>query len=60
MVHIEADDIFEIEICNLMGQTVLQAGKVKTIDLSSLEKGIYFLIASNKNGTNTITKVIKE
>jgi parallel beta-helix repeat protein len=60
IIHIEADDIIEVEICNLMGQIVLQAEKVKTIDLSRLEKGIYFLIANNKNGAQTITKVIKE
>jgi len=28
--------------------------------LSDLEKGIYFLIASNKNGARAVSKVIKE
>ena len=59
-LHIEADGMDKVEICNLMGQIVLNAEKVETIDLSKLEKGVYFLIASNKNGTKAVTKVIKE
>ena len=59
-LHIEADGMDKVEICNLMGQIVLNAEKVETIDLSKLEKGIYFLIISNKNGTKAVTKVIKE
>ena len=59
-LFIQADHINKVEICNLLGQIVLQAEKVETIDLSKLEKGVYFLIASNKNGTKAVTKVIKE
>ena len=59
-LHIEADEMDKVEICNLLGQVVLQAEKVETIDLSDFEKGIYFLIISNKNGTKSVTKVIKE
>ena len=60
VLHIEADNTNKVEIYNLMGQIVLQAEKVETIDLSDLEKGVYFLIVSNKNGARTVTKVIKE
>ena len=60
ILFIGADDINKVEICNLMGQIVLQAEKVESIDLSNLEKGVYFLITSNKNGAKTVTKVIKE
>ena len=60
IVHIEADLINKVTLYNLLGQVVLQAEKVETIDLSKLEKGVYFLIASNKNGTKAVTKVIKE
>jgi len=60
ILFIEADDINKVELCNLMGQIVFQAEKVESIDLSSLEKGIYFLIASNKNGARAVSKVIKE
>ena len=60
ILFIGADDINKVEICNLMGLIVLQAEKVESIDLSNLEKGVYFLITSNKNGAKTVTKVIKE
>ena len=60
LLHIEAKDMDKVEICNLLGQIVLTAGKVETIDLGDLEKGVYFLITSNKNGAKTVTKVIKE
>ena len=59
-LHIDATDINKVEIRNLLGQMVMTAGKVETIDLSNFEKGVYFLIASNKNGVKTVTKVIKE
>ena len=60
IVHIEGDHINKVEVFNLMGQIVLQAEKVETIDLNHIEKGVYFLIISNKNGAKTVTKVIKE
>ena len=60
LLHLEAEGIDKVEIRNLLGQVVLQAEKVETIDLSNFEKGIYFLIASNKNGAKAVTKVIKE
>ena len=59
-LYIAADDINKVEIRNLLGQLVLSAKNVETIDMSDLEKGIYFLIISNKNGASTVTKVIKE
>lgn len=59
-IHIDAQDIDKLEIRNLLGQLVLEARKTETLSLEGLEKGVYFLIASNKNGTKTVTKVIKE
>ena len=59
-LHIEAESIEKVELFNVLGQMVLSAEKVDTIDLSDLEKGIYFLIASNKNGARAVSKVIKE
>ena len=59
-LHIDADDIDKVEIYNLLGQMVLIAGKVETIDLSSLEKGVYFLMVSEKNGRKSVTKIMKE
>ena len=59
-LHIEADNINKVEIFNLLGQMVLTAGKVETIDLSDLEKGVYFLMVSEKNGRKSVTKIMKE
>ena len=59
-LHIEADEIDKVEVHNVLGQLLLQAEKPETIDLSHLEKGVYFLTISNKNGTKAVTKVIKE
>ena len=60
LLHIEAQDIDKLEIRNLLGQLVLEARKAVILSLEGLEKGVYFLIASNKNGVKTVTKVIKE
>jgi len=60
LLHIEAEGIESIEVRNLLGQLVLQAKETNAIDLSDLENGVYFLIASDKNGARTITKVVKE
>ena len=60
LLHIEAQDIDKLEIRNLFGQLVLEARKAEILSLEELEKGVYFLISSNKNGVKTVTKVIKE
>ena len=60
LLHIETEDLAFVEIRNLLGQVLLQAEQVETVDLSLFEKGVYFLIASNKNGAKTVTKIIKE
>ena len=60
LLHIEAESMDKVELCNLLGQVVLQAEKVETIDLSSLDKGVYFLMVSDKKGMKTVTKIIKE
>ena len=60
ILNIAADDINKVELRNLVGQLVLSGEIVETIDMSDLEKGIYFLIISNKNGVRSVTKVIKE
>ena len=60
VLHIEAEDIEKVEVYSLVGQRIMSVEKSKAIDLGNLEKGIYFLIISNKNGTKAVSKVIKE
>jgi hypothetical protein len=60
LIHINAEMPCDVEVRNVLGQIVLQAEKVETIEISSLENGIYFLSVCDKNGKKTTTKVIKE
>ena len=60
LLHIELEDFDKLEIRNLLWQLVLEAKQTEILSLEGLEKGVYLLIASNKNGTKTVTKVIKE
>ena len=60
LLHIEVEDLYNVEVRNLLGQLVLQAEKAETIDLNGFEKGVYFLIVSNKKGFNSVKKIIKE
>ena len=59
-IHIDAEMPCDVEVRNVLGQIVLQAEKVETIEISSLENGIYFLMISDKNGVKAVTKIIKE
>ena len=60
LLHIEAKDLAFIEVRNILGQLILEAENTEILSLDGLDKGIYFLILSDKNGTKTVTKVIKE
>ena len=60
LLHIDAADVIKVELYNLIGQLMLSKENTNDIDLGDFEKGVYFLIASNKNRTKTVTKVIKE
>ena len=59
-IHIDSEALCDAEVRNIIGQLVLQVKETETLDLSHLEKGVYFLILSNRSGKKSITKVIKE
>lgn len=60
-IFIQADAIINrVEVFNLTGQCVLQSEKAEAIDINHLEKGVYFLILSDRDGKKSITKIIKE
>ena len=59
-LHFTADHINKVEVYNLLGQIVLTAEKVESIDLSNLDRGVYFLMVSEKNGRKVATKIVKE
>ena len=58
--HIEGEDILKMDLYNLVGQLMLREENTNDIDLNNFEEGVYFLVISNKNGSKSITKVIKE
>ena len=60
LLHIDAADAIKVELYNLVGQLMLSKENPNDIDLSDFEKGVYFLVISDKNGAKSITKVIKE
>ena len=60
ILHITAQDIEKVEVLNMLGQIVLQVEKAEAINLESLEKGIYFLNVSDKNGQKNVIKVVKK
>ncbi len=60
LLHIEAEGMEKAEVFNLLGQIVLQAEKVETINMESFKKGIYFLRVSDRFGNNNIIKIVKE
>lgn len=60
LLQIEGEDILKVELYNLIGQLMLREENTNDIDMSVFEEGIYFLVISNKNGSKSITKVIKE
>ena len=59
-INIDAEEPCDVEVRNVLGQLVLQATKAETIDISSLENGVYFLLVTDKNGRKCVTKIIKE
>ncbi len=58
-IHIDAETPCDVEVRNVLGQIVLKAEKVETIEISSLENGIYFLIIK-QNSKRLVTKIVKQ
>lgn len=59
-INIDTEAPCDVEIRNVLGQLVLQAKEVETIDISRLGNGVYFLTVSEQNGSKAVTKIIKE
>ena len=54
---------YQIEIYSLLGENIYRAASdnsKSTVDISTLNSGIYFMKVINKNGTTHIKKIIKE
>jgi hypothetical protein len=62
VLQIETDiEIQNIRIYNQVGQMISQSqlNNAKTVDVSSLEKGVYFIFIENKHGIFSRRKFLK-
>ena len=59
MVNIDYSEDLEITLFNILGQQILKTNS-KTINISNLEKGTYFLFTEDENKTITNFKLIKK
>ena len=59
IVNIDYSEELEVRIFNILGQQVLESNS-KTINISNLENGTYFLITEDENNSITNFKLIKK
>ena len=59
VVNIDHNEDLEITLFNILGQQILKTNS-KTINISNLEKGTYFLITEDENNSITNFKLIKK
>ena len=61
MLHVEGTGLTEVEVFNIMGQSVLHVGEnFETVDISHLQNGIYFVRLKTKDGEKTVKLVIEK
>ena len=61
MLHVEGTGLTEVEVFNIMGQSVLHVGEnFETVDISHLQNGIYFIRIKTTEGEKTVKIVIKK
>ncbi len=55
MLHVEGAGITQVEVFNIMGQSVLHIGEnFEAIDISCLQNGVYFVRLKTNNGEKTL------
>ena len=60
LIHVEGTGLLQVELFNIMGQTVLRADEnFKSIDISHLQNGIYFVRLKTTQGEKTIKLIIE-
>ena len=59
-VTILGEDIAEVQVYNMLGQTVATFGRSNTLELSDLPKGIYLLRLTSENGATKTEKLMLE
>lgn len=60
---LQGADLRQVEVCDVSGQLLLDkpiVGTDTTVDMSGLASGIYFVRVTNKDGRQSIRKIVKE
>ena len=61
MLHVEGAGITQVEVFNIMGQSVLNINKnLETVDISHLQGGVYFVCLKTNDGVKTLKLVIEK
>ena len=61
MLHAEGTGLLQVEIYNIMGQSVLSASEsLGAIDISHLQNGVYFVRLKTDEGEKTVKLIIKK
>ena len=60
VLHVEGNEVILVEVYNIMGQSVLSVNEnFKSINISSLQNGIYFVRLKTNDGEKTLKLVIE-
>lgn len=61
VLHVEGSEVILVEVYNIMGQSVLSVNEnFKSINISSLQNGIYFVRLKSNDGEKTVKLVIEK
>ena len=61
VLHVEGSQVILVEVYNIMGQSVLSVNEnFKSINISSLQNGIYFVRLKTNDGEKTLKLVIEK
>lgn len=61
VLHVEGSEVILVEVYNIMGQSVLSVNEnFKSINIRSLQNGIYFVCLKSNDGEKTVKLVIEK
>jgi hypothetical protein len=61
LLHVEGAGLAQVEVFNIMGQSVLHIGEnFEAIDISRLQNGIYFVCLKTNDGEKTVKLVVEK
>ena len=61
ILHVEGSDVILVEVFNIMGQSVLYVDEnFKSINISNLQNGVYFVRLKTNDGEKTVKLIIEE